>query len=459
MEKLILQGGTPLRGTIRASGAKNAALPILFASLLAPGEHRFTNVPDLADVSHTLSLLGRIGCPSLYSTAAWTGSRDTAPTHPHLRVDASRIAFCEAPYDVVRKMRASVLTLGPLLARCGEAKVSLPGGCAIGTRPIDLHLRGLEALGCRFELNGGYIHGVAHDLRGADIHLDFPTVGGTENILMAAVLARGTTRIFNAAKEPEIVDLANFLNSLGAHVLGAGTDTLTIEGVSRLTAAQRPYRILPDRIETGTYLCAAAVTGGDITVTDTDPSLLTAVLEVLQNAGCTIETTATTVRCKADNPLRPFDFVTEPYPAFPTDMQAQLTAVACLAGGRSVVQETVFENRFMHVAELRRMGAEIDTQGNTALIYGGKPLTGAAVMASDLRASAALVLAGLSTDSMTEVLRIYHLDRGYEELVDKLRGVGANIARVSDAITNQDTLRRMLPLADQQDAESLGAIA
>ncbi len=435
MEKIILEGGHPLHGTIRASGAKNAALPILIATLLAPGEHRLTHVPALTDTSSTLSLLGRLGCPSLIGLDS-------------IRLDTTRVAFNEAPYDVVRKMRASVLVLGPLLARCGEAKVSLPGGCAIGTRPIDQHLRGLEALGCTFELSGGYIHGRAPDLRGADFRFDVVTVTGTENVLMAAVLARGTTVLRNVAREPEVVDLCDFLVSLGARIRGIGTDTLTIEGVPRLWPASRPYRILPDRIETGTYLCAAAITGGDITVTDTDPSLLGAVLDVLERAGCTITTGPDWVRCRRTGPLRPFALTTSPYPAFPTDMQAQLMALACLAPGESHIEETIFENRFMHAAELRRMGASIEHSSRLAVVRGVPRLQGASVMASDLRASAALVLAGLAAEGLTEVLRIYHLDRGYEDLVGKLRGVGARIGRVSDAITDRAALRRSLVPAD-----------
>jgi UDP-N-acetylglucosamine 1-carboxyvinyltransferase len=431
MEKIIIDGNQVLKGEIRASGAKNAALPILIATLVAPGEHRFVNVPELADTSSTLSLLGRIGCPSL--------NRGDS-----VRVDTTRIAFCEAPYDVVRKMRASVLVLGPLLAREGEARVSLPGGCAIGVRPIDQHLKGLEALGCSFELTGGYIYGKAEHLKGADIHLDMPTVTGTENILTAAVLAEGRTRIFNAAREPEVVDLCRFLNTLGAKITGEGTSIIEVIGVPRLSPASRPYRILSDRIETGTYLCAAAVTGGDITVTNTEPELLGAVCETLEEAGCEITTGPDWIRCTRTGPLRAFSVRTEPHPGFPTDMQAQLMSVACLAQGKSSLVETIFENRFMHGAELMRMGATIQLDGNHALVTGADQLTGASVMASDLRASAALVLAGLAAEGLTEVLRIYHLDRGYERLVQKLQGVGARIARISDAIRDQRMMERAL---------------
>jgi UDP-N-acetylglucosamine 1-carboxyvinyltransferase len=433
MEKIVIEGGHRLEGTIRASGAKNAALPILIATLVAPGEHRLANIPDLADTSSTLSLLGRIGCPSLVGQS--------------VRLDTTRIAFSEAPYDVVRKMRASVLVLGPLLARHGEAHVSLPGGCAIGVRPIDQHLKGLEALGARFELSGGYIHGHAGRLKGADILLDMPTVTGTENILMAAVLADGVTTLRNAAREPEVVDLANFLISLGAKIEGAGTSTMTITGVSRLTPASRPYDVIPDRIETGTYLCAAALTGGDLTVTDTDPSLLDATLAKLSEAGCEITTTATTIRCKGPERLRPFKLRTEPHPGFPTDMQAQLMVLACVADGTSTITETIFENRFMHAAELMRMGARIETRGNTATVIGQPRLTGAAVMASDLRASAALLLAGLASEGLTEVLRIYHLDRGYDGMVERLRGVGARIARMSDDVHDPEVIRKAVASA------------
>ncbi len=437
MEKIVIDGGRPLHGTLAVSGAKNAALPILIATMLAPGEHRLANVPRLADTSATLSLLGRIGCPSLVNGG--------------VRIDTTRVAFSEAPYDVVRKMRASVLVLGPLLARCGEARVSMPGGCAIGTRPIDQHLKGLEALGCRFELSGGTIHGVAEDLRGAEIRLDMPTVTGTENILMAAVLARGTTRIHNAAREPEIVDLCTFLQSLGAHIEGAGTPILTIEGVSRLTPASRPYRILPDRIEAGTYLAAAAAAGGDVEVTDVDPALLTATLAKLEEAGCTLTVGDDSVRLQRTRGLQPLRIRTEPYPGFATDMQAQLTSVACLADGTSTVEETIFENRFMHAAELCRMGADVEHTGRLATVRGVKRIQGASVMASDLRASAALVIAGLAAQGLTEVLRIYHLDRGYDDLVGKLRGVGARITRVSDDVTDRQAMRDALDAHDRLD--------
>ncbi len=434
MDKLIIEGGHRLTGEVVASGAKNAALPILFATLLAPGEHRLVNVPDLADTSSTLSLLGRIGCPSL--------GKDDA-----VRVDTSRIAFSEAPYDVVRKMRASVLVLGPLLARHGEARVSLPGGCAIGVRPIDQHLKGLEALGAKFELSGGYVYGTADRLRGAEIHFDMPTVTGTENVLMAAVLAEGTSVITNAAREPEIVDLGNFLIGLGAHIEGLGTSTLTVRGVSRLTPASRPHAIIPDRIETGTFLAAAAVTQGDITVRGAHPTDLVPVLAKLAEAGCVTSTGPDWVRVQGPERLKAFRLRTEPHPGFPTDMQAQLMAVACVAEGTSTIVETIFENRFLHAAELTRMGAQISANGNTATVQGVARLQASPVMASDLRASAALIVAALATPGLTEVLRIYHLDRGYERLVEKLRGVGGRVARVPEGLAGSDAYEAALDAA------------
>lgn len=426
MEKLIIQGGHRLAGTIKASGAKNAALPILIATLLAPGEHRVANVPELADISSTLSLLGRLGCPSLVGKT--------------LRVDTSRIAFCEAPYDIVSRMRASVLVLGPLLARHGEALVSLPGGCAIGTRPIDQHLKGLEALGCRFELSKGNIHGTTDGLVGAEINLDMPTVGGTQNILMAAVLAQGDSIIRNAAREPEIVDLAHFLITLGAKIEGAGTSEIRVSGVSRLSPASRPYRIMPDRIEVGTYLCAGAITGGDVTVTGCNPDEVRSLLGKLRSAGATIETTDSTIRLVQDGPVQPFELTTEPHPGFPTDMQSQMCAVACFADGVSTITEKIFENRFMHAGEMARMGANIDLSGRTAIVRGAGSLSSAVVMSSDLRASAALAIAAMGADAdkpdsergFSELRHLHHLDRGYENMVEKFRSLGAHLGRVSD---------------------------
>jgi UDP-N-acetylglucosamine 1-carboxyvinyltransferase len=424
MDKLIIEGGKPLHGTVQISGAKNAALPILVATLLAPGKHELHNVPELVDVSFMLSLLGRIGCPSLVG-----GGKGPECVH----LDTTRVAFSEAPYDVVRKMRASVLVLGPLLARCGEAQVSMPGGCAIGTRPIDQHLKGLEALGCTFELEGGYIRGKVDQLIGADITLDMPTVTGTENILMAAVLAEGCSVIRNAAAEPEIVDLVRFLRAMGARIRGEGTDTLEIDGVPALRPARRPYRILADRIEAGTYLLAGAITGGDVFAKGAPASEMTAVLDALRATGCEVELLEDGVRVSRSGPLRPVDIETLPHPGFPTDMQAQWMALMTKAEGTSEVDETIFENRFMHAAELIRMGAKIQISGNHATVEGG-PLAGATVMATDLRASASLVLAGLVAKGQTEMLRLYHLDRGYSHLVDKLRTLGADVARVPDDV-------------------------
>lgn len=423
MDKLVIEGGVPLNGTVSVSGAKNAALPILVATLLAPGEHELHNVPELVDVSFMLSLLGRIGCPSLVGI----GGRPD-----RVRLDTTRLAFCEAPYDVVRKMRASVLVLGPLLARCGEAHVSLPGGCAIGVRPIDQHLKGLEALGCSFRLEGGYVHGSVDQLVGADITLDVPTVTGTENIMMAAVLADGITTIRNAAAEPEIVDLARFLRSMGARIKGEGTSTLEIDGVPALRPARKPYSIMGDRIEAGTYLLAGAITGGDVTAKGAPVEDMTAVLDALRASGCVVECEGDTIRVTRQGPLTPVDISTQPHPGFPTDMQAQWVALMTQSAGLATVQENIFENRFMHVAELHRMGAQIDLTGNSVTITGGVEMTGATVMATDLRASASLILAGLAARGTTEMLRIYHLDRGYERLVGKLEQLGANVRRVSE---------------------------
>ncbi|MCB9741154.1 MAG: UDP-N-acetylglucosamine 1-carboxyvinyltransferase [Alphaproteobacteria bacterium] len=419
MDKIVIDGGVPLSGNVRISGAKNAALPILASTLVAPGEHRLHNVPDLVDVSSMLSLLGRLGCPSLVH-------RDG------VRLDTTRISFCEAPYDLVRKMRASVLVLGPLLARCGEAHVSLPGGCAIGVRPIDQHLKGLELLGARFELSGGYVHGYADKLVGARIPLDVPTVTGTENILMAAVAAEGESLIENAAREPEIVDLVKFLRGMGAQIEGEGSGTLRVQGVSTLAASPVSHGILPDRIEAGTYLVAGAITRGDVTAVGARAEDLQPLIAVLRAAGAEVEEGEDHVRVRMRNRPRPIDVTTLPHPGFPTDMQAQVMALSCFADGASTVRETIFENRFMHVPELMRMGARVDIDGNTAHIEGVESLQGATVMATDLRASASLVLAGLASEGQTEVLRLYHLDRGYEHLVEKITALGGQVARVAD---------------------------
>jgi len=429
MDKLIVEGGVPLQGTVEISGAKNAALPILMATLVAPGEHVIDNVPDLVDVSTTLSLLGRIGCPSLSGSE---GQRGLPPGR--VRVNTERIAWCEAPYDLVRKMRAGVLALGPLLARCGEAKVSLPGGCAIGVRPIDQHLRGLEALGATFEISGGYVHGRVDHLKGAEIQLDMPTVTGTENILMAAVLADGVSVIRNAAAEPEVVDLARMLRAMGARIRGEGTDTLEVDGVPALRPARVPYRIMADRIEAGTYLVAAAITGGDVVVAGAPIEALGAVLSALEQAGCEVQVQGDCVSLRRDAGLNPVSIETEPHPGFPTDMQAQWMALMSLADGTSEIRENIFENRFMHAAELMRLGARIDVRGRGVMVHGVPALVGATVMATDLRASASLVLGGLAARGRTEMLRLYHLDRGYERLVEKLGALGARVRRVPDDV-------------------------
>jgi UDP-N-acetylglucosamine 1-carboxyvinyltransferase len=425
MDKLVIEGGHALHGTVPISGAKNAALPILMATLVAPGTHVLRSVPELVDVSFTLSLLGRLGCPSLVKGAEGVDLRGT-----EVHLDTSRIAFTEAPYDVVRKMRASVLVLGPLLARCGHARVSLPGGCAIGVRPIDQHLKGLEALGCEFEVSGGYINARVDELRGAEMRLDTPTVTGTENILMAAVLADGISVIENAAREPEIVDLVRFLRAMGARIVGEGTSVLEVDGVPALRPARRPHEVLPDRIEAGTYMVAAAISGGDVTVTNVRPDDLSAVIHVLREAGCIVEVGESHVRVRKGEKLVAVDVRTEPHPGFPTDMQAQWMALMCTAEGRSRICETIFENRFMHVSELTRLGADIDVDAKCAYVRGHGEMAGASVMATDLRASATLVIAGLAATGTTEVLRVYHLDRGYERIEEKLGKLGADVKRV-----------------------------
>ncbi len=419
MDKLIITGGHPLQGDVRISGAKNATLPILAATLLADEPVMLSNVPHLHDVTTTLELLGGMG------------TQFTIGEKMSIEVDTRDITHCYAPYELVRTMRASILVLGPLLARYGEAVVSLPGGCAIGTRPVNLHIAGMQALGAEVRVENGYIKAkVDGRLRGTNIVLDTITVTGTENIMMAAVLAQGKTTIKNAAREPEVEDLANFLNKLGGKVSGAGTDTITIEGVEQLGGGQ--YRILPDRIEAGTYLTAAACTRGKIRVKDVNPEILAAVLLKLEEAGA--EVTRGDFWIELDmHGKRPkaVDVRTAPYPAFPTDMQAQMMALNLTAKGVGTITETVFENRFMHVQEMQRMGAQIKLEGNTAICTGIDHLTGAPVMATDLRASASLVLAGLVAHGDTIVDRIYHIDRGYECIEEKLSQLGAKIQRVS----------------------------
>ena len=417
MDKLIITGGVPLNGEVRISGAKNAALPILAATLLADGPVTISNVPHLRDITTTLELLGRMGV------------QVTVDERMNVEVDPRTIRDFFAPYELVKTMRASILVLGPLLTRYGQANVSLPGGCAIGARPVNLHIHGLEAMGATIKVENGYIRAIAKRLKGTRLFLDVVTVTGTENLMMAATLADGTTIIENAAREPEVTDLANCLIKMGAKISGAGTDTVTIEGVERLGSAH--YSILPDRIETGTYLVAAAITGGRIRVRDTDPHLLEAVLLKLREAGAEITVGENWIELdmKGRRP-RSVDVHTAPYPAFPTDMQAQFTALNMVADGTGTITETVFENRFMHVQEMQRMGADIRLEGNTAIIRGVEKLTGAPVMATDLRASAGLVLAGLVAEGDTLIDRIYHIDRGYECIEEKLRQMGGRIRRV-----------------------------
>ena len=416
MDKLLIEGGTRLEGAIDVGGSKYAALPILFGTILLDGPMTFTNVPNLRDIHTTLTLLGILGCPCAYD------SRVVRATPGRLKA--------EAPYDLVRTMRASVLCLGPLLARIGEARVALPGGCAIGARPVDQHLKGLEKMGAHFDLENGYIQGRCDGLKGAHITFDMPTVGGTENLLMAATLAEGETVLENCAREPEVVDLANFLRHCGARIEGHGSSTITVQGVSSLRGTS--YAIMPDRIEAGTFLAAAGITGGDLLVRGCPYEELEAVILKFQSMGMKIERTPEGVRAVCDGRLNGTDVKTQPYPGFPTDMQAQIMAVMALANGASMVEERIFENRFMHVLELVRLGADIRVSGRTAMIRGVERLTGAPVMASDLRASASLVLAGLAAHGVTEVQRIYHLDRGYERIEEKLNAVGARIRRVKE---------------------------
>jgi len=417
VERLLIRGGQSLNGEIRISGAKNAALPILAATLLADGPSVIGNIPNLHDITTTMELLGRMGV------------RLTVDERMRVEIDPSAISNHHAPYELVKTMRASILVLGPLLARYGEADVSLPGGCAIGTRPVNLHVDGLRALGADIRVEAGYIRARCDRLRGARLVLDLVTVTGTENLMMAAALAEGVTVIENAAREPEVVDLANFLNAMGADVRGAGTDTITIHGVERLQGTE--YEVLPDRIETGTFLVAAAMTGGSVRLKNTAPHLLDAVVGKLREAGAVIEAGDDWIALDMEG-RRPLavNVRTAPYPAFPTDMQAQICALNAVAEGVGMVTETVFENRFMHILEIQRMGADVRLEGHTAISNGVSRLTGAPVMATDLRASASLVLAGLVSHGETEVDRIYHIDRGYECIEEKLAQLGADIRRI-----------------------------
>ncbi|MEE8400275.1 MAG: UDP-N-acetylglucosamine 1-carboxyvinyltransferase [Desulfobacterales bacterium] len=415
MDKILIQGGHSLKGEVRISGAKNAALPILVSSLLTDGWNTYTNVPDLVDIESTKRLLLELGA-------------QIQTEKGKVRIDASRFRADEAPYDLVRKMRASILVLGPLLARLKKAKVSLPGGCAIGERPIDLHLKGLSLLGASIELKHGYVEATTDGLKGAEIDFDIATVTGTENLMMAAVLAEGATVLKNAAPEPEVVALADVLNQMGASVEGAGTSVITIEGVSALHPVS--VSIIPDRIEAGTFMIAAALTGGDITLLNCEPNHLEAVIDKLGRVGAEIHTGKDHIQVMGPDEIASTDITTLSYPGFPTDLQAQFMVLMTLSRGLSHISETIFENRFIHVSELKRMGADINVSGNTATVRGVPMLSGAPLMASDLRASASLVLAGLAAQGETEVNRVYHLDRGYENLEKKLSALGAGIRRV-----------------------------
>lgn len=418
MEKLIVKGGNRLVGAVKTSGAKNAVLPIIAASILGTTPSHLDEVPMLEDV-HTISEV--LKCLGL--------AVECSPEKNVLDIDSTEITLYEAPYELVRTMRASFLVMGPLLARIGKARISMPGGCAIGARPIDIHLKGFEALGVKIEQGHGYIEASAPEgLKGTSIYFDFPSVGATENIMMAASLAEGTTILENAAEEPEIVDLANYLNKMGAKIRGAGTDTIRIEGVEKLHGAD--YTIIPDRIEAGTYMIAAAMTGGDIVVENVLPEHQKPLIAKLREAGAVVEEDIDKVRVIGKNPLKAVSIKTLPYPGFPTDMQAQMMAMMVIAEGRSKVTETVFENRFMHVVELNRMGAQISTEGRSAVIDGPCKLTGCDVRATDLRAGAAMILAGLVAEGTTRIGDLHHIDRGYENIVAKLKNLGADIERV-----------------------------
>jgi UDP-N-acetylglucosamine 1-carboxyvinyltransferase len=416
MDKLVIHGGVPLSGEIRVSGAKNAALPLLCASLLTREPLTLSNVPHLNDVTTMLRLLAQLGAEVSLDDRLGVTLR------------AERLSEPLAPYELVKTMRASILVLGPLLARCGEARVSLPGGCAIGLRPVDQHIKGLEALGAEIEVEQGYIAARAKRLKGARIVMNLVTVTGTENLMMAACLAQGTTVLENAAREPEVMDLARCLCAMGARIGGAGTDVITIEGVASLRGAA--HRIMPDRIETGTFLVAAAATGGRVTLHGTDAGILDAVLDKLREAGSDLHSAHGSISLAMKGRPKSVNVRTAPYPAFPTDMQAQLMALDATADGTAVITETIFENRFMHALEMQRLGAHIEISGNTAVVRGVEKLQGATVMATDLRASASLVVAGLAAQGETTVERIYHLDRGYERIEEKLAQLGARIRRV-----------------------------
>ena len=415
MDKMVIGGGRRLQGEVRISGAKNAALPVLVSSLLVDGECTFRNIPNLADIKTIKKLLRSLGVKI-----------EGGET---VRVHAADIANCEASYDLVRTMRASILVLGPLVARRGEARVSLPGGCAIGARPVNLHIRALQEMGAEVILRDGYVEAKAARLKGADIYFDISTVTGTENILMAATLAEGTTILKNAAREPEIVNLAGVLTGMGARIKGAGSDVITIEGVESLHPVEAA--VIPDRIETGTFLIAAGMTGGDIRILGCEPNHNEALIAKLRDAGMKIEAQEDVLRALGGDVVKSVDVQTLPYPGFPTDLQAQIMALMALGNGLSMITETIFENRFMHVGEMMRMGADITIQGKTAIVRGVPKLHGAPVMATDLRASASLILAGLAAEGTTTLSRVYHIDRGYQRIEEKLSALGADIRRVS----------------------------
>jgi len=415
MDRIIVEGGHILKGDVKISGAKNAALPIMVSALLADGWNTYHNVPNLQDIQSIKQLLSHLG-------ARIETEEDT------VRIDAGGLCDSEAPYDLVRKMRASVLVLGPLVARLGKARVSLPGGCAIGARPINLHLKGLSQLGASIRLEHGYVEASADHLKGADIYFDIPSVTGTENLMMAAVLAEGRTTLRNAAREPEVIALADVLNEMGADIHGAGNSLITINGVSSLEPAE--VSIISDRIEAGTFMVASALTSGDVTILNCEPAHLGGVIHKLRLTGADMEIGDKTIRVKGSDEIESVDVKTLPYPGFPTDMQAQFMVLMSVAKGLSIISETIFENRFIHVSELRRMGADITVSGDSAIIKGVRMLSGAPVMASDLRASASLILAGLVAQDKTEVNRVYHLDRGYESIEDKFERIGAAIRRI-----------------------------
>src|SRR5215475_4660271 len=421
MDKFVIRGGNPLLGTIRVSGAKNAALPAMAAALLTEEPVILDNIPQVRDIETTRKLLAAMGAEVELGYGR---------AHHRTKISCKNLASPEASYELVKTMRASTLVLGPLVARCGKARVSLPGGCAIGARPIDLHIKGLERLGAKITQDHGYVEATCDRLRGAEIVFDKITVTGTEDLLMAATLADGETIMQNCACEPEVADLADLLNKMGADIKGAGTSTIRIKGALKLRGAR--HRIIADRIEAGTFLTAAALTGGDVNITNCDPTHLVAVLQKLQEAGVKITHTSDSIRVMGDNPLKAADVNTEEYPGFPTDMQAQYMVIATQAEGTSIITENIFENRFMHALELVRMGANIRIEGRRAVVRGRTTLSGAAVLASDLRASASLVLAALVADGETIIDRVYHIDRGYENIEEKLRGVGAQIRRLGE---------------------------